>query len=103
MAYEINNGWSEKRRKKQAATARKNKPWQKSTGPKTAAGKDAIKTNAMKHGLCTPEGQSLRRMIRTLDKVTDGIFIEAIRDLHYERQRQLNRRQKMQAALDRFT
>ena len=46
----MTKGWTEERRRKQAETIRKNKPWLKSTGPKTQKGKDTSSLNALKHG-----------------------------------------------------
>lgn len=45
-------GWSAERRKKQAQAIRKWKPWEKSTGPKSDAGKTRSSMNAYKHGGC---------------------------------------------------
>lgn len=39
-------GWTEERRKKQAEAIRRWKPWEKSTGPRTEAGKSRCKMNA---------------------------------------------------------
>lgn len=46
----MSKGWTEERRKQQAERCRRNKPWEKSTGPKTSAGKQRSKRNAIKHG-----------------------------------------------------
>lgn len=43
-------GWPPERRKAQAARIRAQKPWLQSTGPRTNAGKDRVKFNAVKHG-----------------------------------------------------
>jgi hypothetical protein len=43
-------GWTEERRKKQAEMIRQWKPWEKSTGPRTAGGKEESRMNAFKHG-----------------------------------------------------
>ncbi len=42
--------WTPERRRKQAEIIRQNKPWEKSTGPKTQKGKDICSMNALKHG-----------------------------------------------------
>ncbi len=41
--------WTEERRKQQAEICRKNKPWLKSTGPKTLQGKATVALNARKY------------------------------------------------------
>jgi len=43
-------GWSPERRAAQAERARAQKPWLRSTGPRTKAGKNACRMNGMKHG-----------------------------------------------------
>jgi hypothetical protein len=43
-------GWTEERRRAQAERIRKTKPWEKATGPRTAAGKRRSSMNAYKHG-----------------------------------------------------
>lgn len=42
--------WTEKHRKRQACIARRDHPWTRSTGPRTRAGKERSKHNALKHG-----------------------------------------------------
>ncbi len=61
----ITRGWPPERRREQAERLRKATPWKKSTGPKTAQGKENVKYNALKHGLFTPEGVALRATIST--------------------------------------
>ncbi len=44
------NGWTPERPAQQAVRIREQKPWLKSTGPKSAAGKAAVSRNAFKGG-----------------------------------------------------
>jgi hypothetical protein len=57
-------GWSERRRKRQACNARRQKLWRHATGPRTAAGKAVSAQNARKHGLGSAEVRELRRLLR---------------------------------------
>lgn len=45
------SGWTPERRRKQAESIRRWKPWAKSTGPRTTEGKSRARYNAWKHGL----------------------------------------------------
>ena len=45
-----NNGWTPERRKKQSEMIRSWRPWERSSGPKTEAGKEIVSMNAEKHG-----------------------------------------------------
>lgn len=54
------SGWTDERRKRQAALIREWKPWQRSTGPRTAAGKARASRNAFKN---SPR-QELREIAR---------------------------------------
>lgn len=60
----MSKGWTEERRKKQAETIRKNRPWEKSTGPKTAKGKKRSSYNALKHGGRSQNMEYARQMLR---------------------------------------
>jgi hypothetical protein len=40
MGKSNKNGWTERRRKQAACAARRNRPWEKSTDPKSAKGKE---------------------------------------------------------------
>ena len=42
------------------------KPWLRSTGPRTAAGKARSSRNALQHGYYGTEGREARRLIQTL-------------------------------------
>ena len=44
------NGWTPERRARQSALIRNWKPWERSTGPKSAEGKVAVSQNAYKGG-----------------------------------------------------
>ncbi len=59
----MTKGWTDRRRKQQAAAIRKWKPWQNATGPKTDAGKARVSVNALKHGLNAVEIRALRRLL----------------------------------------
>ncbi len=62
--FEINNGWTPERRRRQAERCRQNKPWQKSTGPRSDEGKNAAKMNACKHGMYSAPIKELERLLR---------------------------------------
>jgi hypothetical protein len=55
--------WPAKRRAAQAARCKAQKPWAKSTGPRTDDGKNACKNNALKHGLYTDAGAKLKVLL----------------------------------------
>lgn len=57
-------GWSERRRKRQACNARRNKPWKSATGPRTQAGKERSRMNALKGGHRAAGYDSLRKAFR---------------------------------------
>ena len=46
------------------ATVRRNQPWTKSTGPKTAAGKAKVAMNSFVHGERSAVVASFRRLVR---------------------------------------
>ena len=56
-------GWTPEKRARAAARLQNNKPWQKSTGPTTAAGKEAIKNNAYKHGFRSEDYREILRLL----------------------------------------
>ena len=51
--------WTAEERARQAELIRAHKPWEKSTGPKTQAGKDASSRNATTHGMTSTEAKAL--------------------------------------------
>ena len=69
------NGWSPERRERQAALIQNWKPWECSTGPRTAGGKATSALNSGKHGLRSrrflEEARNLREIIR-ICKGTSG-------------------------------
>ena len=65
MAKKTNTkGWSRRRRKQQACNARRNKPWKRATGPKTAQGKERSRMNALKDGHRAAGFNMLRKAFR---------------------------------------
>ncbi|MCB1530968.1 MAG: hypothetical protein H6853_04575 [Rhodospirillales bacterium] len=58
------NGWTEERKRKQAEAIRRWKPWEKSTGPKSEAGKARVSLNAWKHGMRTRNLQEYEELLR---------------------------------------
>ncbi len=68
------SGWSTERRAAHAAAMRRWKPWERSTGPRTAAGKARAARNALKHGLYARPMRTLRRLLRRQRR-----FVRAIR------------------------
>lgn len=57
------NSWTQERKEKQRAAIYRWRPWEKSTGPKTLAGKDAVARNAWKHGGRSQAFATERRLI----------------------------------------
>lgn len=57
-------GWTEERRRAQAERCRANKPWDKSTGPKTEAGKARVSMNAYKYGSDTRCKKLMRDILK---------------------------------------
>lgn len=58
------NGWTLERRRRQAELIRQWKPWEKATGPRTAAGKGLVSRNAYKGGVL----QQLRALNTDLNR-----------------------------------
>lgn len=59
----MSNGWTSERRARQAALIRNWKPWERSTGPRTAEGKARTSRNGFKGG----HRAMLRALARELD------------------------------------
>lgn len=60
------NGWTEARRAKQSEAIKRWKPWERSTGPQTAAGKSRSAQNAVTHGATTSQAKEDRRRVSAL-------------------------------------
>lgn len=57
-------GWPPSRRRAQAERCRSHRPWTRSTGPRSAAGKAKSARNARKHGFRTPAMAQIRALLR---------------------------------------
>jgi len=57
------NGWTMERRQQQAKLIKQWKPWLKSTGPKSEAGKQMASQNARKHGMRSEEIRFLEKFL----------------------------------------
>jgi len=55
------NGWTLERRAKQAALIQTWQPWERSTGPKTEAGKATSSQNAFVHGAYSVEEKAEKK------------------------------------------
>jgi hypothetical protein len=60
--------WTPERKKKQSQAIKEWKPWEKSTGPKTPAGKAISSQNSLKHGTFSAESLKQISKIRCLLK-----------------------------------
>lgn len=85
----VANGWTERRRKQQACAIRRWKPWEKSTGPRTAEGRDAVKNNGLKHGFRSEKMRELCRLLRAQSR-----FVARIRAYLRENRREEKRGKK---------
>ncbi len=67
--------WTDEQKRQQAEKIRRWKPWEHSTGPKTAQGKARSRYNALKEGTYTPEWGDIRKALilnkAFLDKALD--------------------------------
>ena len=62
------HGWTDARKAKQRKAVYRWRLWEKSTGPRTPAGKARVSKNALKHGMRSREVieelQAMRRLLR---------------------------------------
>ena len=59
----MTHGWTPEQRKKQAKAIRKWKPWEKSTGPKSEAGKAVSRMNARKHSMRSSQNRAAEALV----------------------------------------
>jgi hypothetical protein len=72
MADELEWLAEREQRVRQSAAIRQWRPWERSTGPRTAAGKARVVQNAYKGGA--------RRLLRTLSRLLNNLDTSGIRD-----------------------
>ena len=73
--------WTPEERARQSALTRQQKPWLKSTGPRTAEGKLSSSTNSTTHGMTSRAAKEFKRallqhreflkLIRNMDLIKD--------------------------------
>lgn len=76
-----------------SAAARRNKPWQHSTGPRTAAGKERSRTNALKTGEASAQHRAMRAYF---------VVIRRFMTMHFFINAQLDRRDRGSAFFCRY-
>lgn len=73
-------GWTPERRARQAELIRQWQPWSRSTGPRSAEGKQASSRNAMRHGMRSAEWDAERRALNEalsdMREVRRWMFVE---------------------------
>lgn len=60
------HGWTSERKAEQRKAIYRWRPWEKSTGPKSQLGKDAVAGNALKHGARSRHARRERQALRKL-------------------------------------
>jgi hypothetical protein len=68
----VANGWTPERKAKQQAGIHRWQPWKKSTGPRTALGKQTVALNALKHGARSRAFRGERNALRDLIAAQSG-------------------------------
>lgn len=71
-------GWTPERRAAQAARILARKPWLKSTGPRSPAGKKRCRMNGLKHGARSADWRELSRLLRA-----QQLFVKRWREGRY--------------------
>lgn len=70
----MGKGWTPERRARQAERIRQWKPWEKSTGPRTEAGKAASNQNALVHGERSAEVVKARKQFNDVMRSSRAII-----------------------------
>ena len=70
----MGKGWTPDRRARQAERIRQWKPWEKSTGPRTEAGKAASSQNALAHGERSAEAVEARKQFNDVMRSSRAII-----------------------------
>ncbi len=70
--------WTPEMRERQAQRIRKQKIWQKTTGPKTPSGKNASKINAAKHGLRSESYRMICVLLREQQAILNATIAAAL-------------------------
>lgn len=73
----MTKGWTEERRQKARERILQNKPWEKSTGPKTVSGKQKSAINALKHGERSRIWREYSEKIINLNNISLNLVWEA--------------------------
>lgn len=90
-------GWSAERRQKQAQRCRQNKPWEKSTGPKTTEGKKWSSLNAFKHGgrcRILDESREMLRLNWEFVSSAERVLLDSVTVMELEARRQRQRTER---------
>jgi hypothetical protein len=71
-------GWPPEKRARVAAKTRADKPWLHATGPRTDAGKQAVKDNALKHGYRSADYTALLELLREQEAMRASLHESAM-------------------------
>lgn len=86
--------WTSERRAKHSAAIRRWAPWTKSTGPRTAEGKEISKMNAWKHGQYSRQAFAFRAALRRNALTIKFLFQRQKEILRFQRNELLRQRRE---------